>query len=85
MKNPSTALQVTLSSSTAVPKRNYPSRLTLNGPENGPSVHDLKVERGTPVQICNKPHACGRALQRPLITSVVKFRGAVELCEVRRR
>ena len=63
----------------------YSSRLTLNGPENDLSVQDLKVERGTPVQICNKPHACGRALQRPLITSVVKFRGAVELCEVRRR
>ena len=37
-----------------VKKSTYSSRLTLNGPENGLSVQDLKVERGTPVQICKK-------------------------------
>ena len=60
-------------------------RFELNEPENGLSVQDLKVERGTPVQICKKPHACGRVPKEPLKTSVVQFRGAVELCEVRRR
>jgi hypothetical protein len=66
-------------------KTHYRSRLTLNGPRMGLSVQDLKVERGTPSRSVKKTHACGRVPQGPLIISVVKFRGATELCEVRRR